>query len=245
MIKHKFYTKNGGVSTGAYASLNCSEKSGDSPANVNQNIQIVLDEMGGDFFAAIDQVHGADCVQIDAPYQGHPKADAFVTKTPNIVLGISTADCTPVLFSGKDANGQEVIGAAHAGWRGAFVGVCENTIDKMCALGCDLKSIKVMIGPCIAQSSYEVSKAFRDGFLEKGGGVSAFFKNAERAEHFLFDLPSYIMFRLKAHGVKEISRDTRDTYASENDFYSYRRMTHLKESFCGRQISTIVILSDS
>ncbi len=192
-------------------------------------------ETHGAFLATLDQVHGAECLVVEAPYEGQPQADAFVTKEKNIMLSIRTADCAPVLFSGHDQEGQEIIGAAHAGWRSALGGICENTVRKMEILGCQKETITAKIGPCIAQESYEVSADFKTKFPPQ------FFKQGE-GDTFFFDLAGYITTLLQEEGIKQIVNDGRDTYALNKKFFSYRRATHGGRTEAGRQISSIVII---
>lgn len=237
MVKHEFFTKIGGVSRGGFASLSLSENCGDELEHVKENKEIVLDSVGGSFLAMVNQVHGNECIIVEGSYKGLPDADAMVTKERNVVLGIVTADCAPVLFEGKTSDGQDVIGSAHAGWRSAVSGVCQNTIDKMVEIGCDKATIKAMIGPCIAQESYEVDGEFYNEFK----GADKFFETSEKEGHFLFDLSGYIEAELLAYGVGSVSVDGQDTYLLDDKFFSHRRSTHRNEKECGRQVSTIMI----
>lgn len=194
-----------------------------------------LGRVGGDLETALlKQIHSADClvVESDFDFDRRPEADAMVTKVQGIRLAIVTADCAPVLFLEKEAG---VIGAAHAGWRGAHGGVLENTVAAMEALGARPDRIVAAIGPCIAQANYEVDDAFRDEF---GHAESRFFA-AGREGHWQFDLEAYVAWRLSLAGVTDIDRLSLDTYANESEFYSYRRATHRREPTDGRQFSAI------
>ncbi|WP_232725601.1 peptidoglycan editing factor PgeF [Qipengyuania seohaensis] len=196
-----------------------------------------LDRIGGDApTALLKQVHSADCivVGIDFDFESRPEADAMVTKVPQIRLAIVTADCAPVLLQDADAG---VIGAAHAGWRGAHGGVLENTVAAMEALGARPARIAAVIGPCIAQANYEVDDAFRAKFER---GEHRFFE-AGREGHWQFDLEGYAAWRLSLAGVEDIDRLSLDTYANESEFYSYRRATHRREPTEGRQFSAICL----
>jgi YfiH family protein len=234
---HRFFTRNGGVSTGAYASLNCSFTS-DDPANIRENRSRVAKAMGlkPEKLLGCKQVHGSDVVTVREPWaEGDgPVADALVSNVPGLALGVITADCAPVLFYGaNDAGG--VAGAAHAGWRGAVAGVLEATIDAMRALGA--AQIYAVIGPCIQQPSYEVGADLRDAVLAERRSAARFF-TAGRPDHWWFDLPAYCLARLEAAGVKAESLGL-DTCALEQEFFSHRRRTLRGETVLGHQISVI------
>lgn len=199
--------------------------------------------LGLGFQARLEQVHGEKCLVIDRAYDGKPPADAFVTKNSNITLNIVTADCAPVLFQGTDPDGEEIIGAAHAGWRGALSGVCENTIKEMVGLGAVKAGIKAMIGPCIKQQSYEVNEEFKQTFLSEDNIASPFFIAGKTANKYQFNLSGYIEARLQRANIGRVNVDQRDTY-TDLDFLSYRRMTHLDKITKERQTSAIVILDD-
>ena len=230
---HRFFTRNGGVSTGAYASLNCSFTS-DDPAHVHENRARVARAMGVEAqkLLGCKQVHGIDVVTLREPWaEGDgPAADALVSTVPGLALSVITADCAPVLFYG---NG--VAGAAHAGWRGAVAGVLEATIAAMQALGA--AQIYAVIGPCIQQASYEVGADMRDAVLAEGRNAQRFF-SAGRPGHWWFDLPGYCMARLEAAGAKTESLGL-DTCALEQEFFSHRRRTLREETALGHQISVI------
>jgi len=242
-VKHGFFTRQGGVSVGIYKGLNCGPGSDDDPTAVQQNRQSVVEYINADHLLTLHQVHGKDCVVADAPYDKRPKADAHVTDVPGLALGILTADCVPVLFVGEKTDGAPVIGAAHAGWGGALKGVLAETVGQMQALGAELCSIRAAIGPCIAQKSYEVSASFVDPFMEEDEMNERFFMVAQREGHLMFDLPGYVALKLAKAGVKNVSIGDQDTYALEEDFFSYRRTTHAQELDYGRQISVVMIAS--
>jgi YfiH family protein len=230
---HRFFTRNGGVSTGLYTSLNCSF-SADDPDKVRENRAIVAREMRLERarLLGVKQVHGIEVAVVKTPWAegAGPTADAMVTAMPGLGLGIITADCAPVLLFG---NG--VAGAAHAGWRGAVAGVLEATITAMQALGG--ADIQAVVGPCIQQASYEVAADMRDAVLAAGHNAAKFF-TAGRAGHWWFDLPGYCVARLAAAGVRAASLGL-DTCALEQEFFSHRRRTLRGESALGHQISVI------
>ena len=243
MIKHRFFTRKGGVSQGGFKSLNLTALHGDDADNVARNKQYVISEMAeGAPLAMLNQIHGAKCIDIDDTYFHPADADAFVTDHKKVILGILTADCAPVLFSAKTHAGKDIIGAAHAGWRGAHLGVCENTLDMMINKGAVLSTVQVFIGPCIARNSYEVDERFYQTITKDDEGAKGCFDAALNKGHYQFDLSGYIEMRLKRYGISNINIDGRDTYAKKDLFFSYRRATHEQEDECGRQISTIVSL---
>jgi hypothetical protein len=188
----------------------------------------------------VKQVHSAQVLAVSAPLAGDPiEADALVSATPGLALAIRTADCAPVLMWDREAG---VIGAAHAGWRGAFGGVLEATVDAMERLGAARSAISAAIGPTIAQPSYEVDAGFRDRLLGSDSDSAALFKPGARPDHFLFDLPRYVALRLRAGaGVDRVQDLARDTYAEAETFHSYRRATHRSAPTKGRQISLIAL----
>ncbi|MGZ9096789.1 MAG: peptidoglycan editing factor PgeF [Micavibrio sp.] len=245
-IAHGFFGREGGVSTGLYASLNCGAGTEDRTENVRENrarVALALNTKPENL-VSLKQVHSADCLFVSAPWSldQRPEADAFVTDVPGLALGILTADCGPVLFYGEKVDGQPVIGAAHAGWGGAVKGVLEATVKTMQDHDVVRDSIRASVGPCIAQSSYEVSADFITPFLNDNPESEHFFKAARSAGHLMFDLPGYIAFRLAGIGVRHVSLTGVDTYSSDKGYFSYRRATHRKESDYGRQISALVIL---
>ena len=204
-VRHAFYTRRGGVSRGIYTSLNCGRGSGDDRAAVDANrarAMAVLD-LPADALFTNHQIHSATVVTVDegADPDARREADAFVTSQSGIALGVLSADCAPVLFA-SPADG--VIGAAHAGWRGALDGVCEATVDAMIELGARADNIRAAVGPCIGAVSYEVGPEFPAPFLDQDGANGRFFEAAEKPDHFLFDLSGYLISRLSKLGLGEI-----------------------------------------
>jgi len=240
---HGFFGRQGGVSGGIYAGLNCGTGSNDNPEDIQANRAAVARLLGveADHVLSLFQVHGADCLKVKAPFSERPKADAQVTDVPGLALSILTADCAPVLFYGE-ANGKPVIGAAHAGWKGAFGGVLDSTVKAMGEYGVKAADIRAAIGPCIGKRSYEVTQEFVDVFLKDDAENERYFLDSSKPGHLLFDLPGYCAGRLYNCGLKQVSITGQDTYAKEADYFSYRRTTHRKEQDYGRQISAIVIL---
>jgi YfiH family protein len=238
-IRHAFFTRQGGVSEGIYASLNGGTGSADDGARVAENRRRMAEDLGiePEALLGLYQVHSPDVVIVEAPFPGErPKADAMVTRVPGLALGISTADCGPVLFADHHAG---VVGAAHAGWRGAFTGVLEATVDAMEALGAQRERIVAVLGPTISQGAYEVGAEFSQRFTDAAPDHARFFTPSERAGHSMFDLPGFIGARLEAAGIGEFANLGLCTYADEEQFYSYRRTTHRKEPDYGRLISAI------
>jgi len=242
-IAYGFYTRQGGVSQGIYASLNCSPGSNDDADAIAENRSRVATHLGyADHLISTPwQCHSAECLVIDTPLTQRPEADAIVTDKPNIPIGILTADCGPVLMVGKKQNGAPVIAACHAGWGGALKGILESTIDKMLETGATLDSIKSCLGPCLMQASYEVSDDFMRPFIQKHEEAEHFFKAGHKSGHQMFDLPGYIAMRLSLAGIKHVSIMGIDTYKKEKDLFSFRRATPRDEADYGRQMSTIVI----
>ena len=240
-IRHAFFTRQGGVSDGIYASLNGGIGSSDEPAQVQENRRLMADALGvkPDALISVYQVHSPDAVIVEGPWRGErPKADAMVTATPGLALAITTADCGPVLFTDLDAR---VIGAAHAGWRGAVTGVLESTLTAMERLGARRERIVAVLGPTISQKAYEVGPDFIKRFTDEAPGHERFFRQAEKADHAMFDLPGFIGARLEAAGVGEFTNLDLCTYSDEERFFSYRRTTHRKEPDYGRLISAIAL----
>ncbi|MBS3650892.1 peptidoglycan editing factor PgeF [Pseudaminobacter sp. 19-2017] len=239
-IRHGFFTRLGGVSEGIYRGLNIGTGSQDEPTRVAENRRRVAAWMGVQSPALLSlyQVHSPDVIVATGPFAGErPKADAIVTDRPGLALGSSSADCGPVLFADVEAR---VIGAAHAGWKGAFTGVLENTIGAMESLGAKRSRIIAVLGPSIGQDNYEVGPEFVARFLDADGGNTTWFKPSTRPGHCYFDLNGYTVDRLRKAGVTAEALK-RCTYAEEDLFFSYRRATHRKEPDYGRQISAIVL----
>lgn len=239
-IAHGFFGRTGGVSTGIFASLNCGPGSGDHRATVIENRRRVSDALGAQLIN-VHQIHSGTAVTVSEPWPlgDGPKADAMVTKTPGIALGILTADCAPVLFVDPEAR---VIGAAHAGWKGAFGGVLEATLTAMEGLGGARARIRAAIGPCISQENYEVGPEFRARFVEADPANAQYFIASERTGHFRFALEAYVAGRLAAAGLSQIERLGACTYALSGEFFSFRRTTHRGEPDYGRQVSAIALV---
>jgi YfiH family protein len=239
-IRHGFFTRQGGVSEGIYAGLNVGVGSHDDRDHVMENRRRVAAWFGKPLekLATLHQCHSADVLLIDETYAGErPKADALVSKTPGMVLGVLAADCGPVLFADPKAR---IIGAAHAGWKGAFDGVLEATIDAMVALGADRSSIIACLGPSISHRHYEVGPEFVERFTTRQADYARFFAPSVKPGHSMFDLPRFTLERLKNAGVTAENLDL-CTYPDEDRFFSYRRTTHRGEPDYGRQISAIQI----
>jgi hypothetical protein len=235
-VAHGFLGRRGGVSQGLHGGLNVGLGSDDDRAAVDENRRrAVAAVLGGAPLITCFQVHSADCVTITQDVAERPRADAMVTDRPGLALGILTADCAPVLLADREAG---VVGAAHAGWKGAIGGVTDTTIAAMEALGAQRDRIAAAIGPCIARASYEVDEAFRRRFEEEDPANERFFVDA-RAGHAKFDLEAYVTHRLASAGVQRIEALGLDTYANEDRFFSYRRATHRSEPDYGRQIAII------
>ncbi len=242
-IRHGFFTRKGGVSEGLYAGLNVGIGSDDDREKVVENRTRVAAWFGlaVEKLATVHQVHSPDVFVVDETYAGErPKVDAMVTSVPGVALGVLAADCGPILFADGE-NG--VIGAAHAGWKGALTGVLENTIEAMISLGAGRQNITAILGPSIGPASYEVGPEFVDRFLEHDPSYETFFTPSSNAGHSMFDLPSLTIRRLTEAGVRAESLGL-DTYPDAERFYSYRRTTHAKEPDYGRQISAIALRED-
>lgn len=235
--RHGFFTRKGGASSGIFAGLNCGTGSSDLAEIVAINRTRVAEAMGLDPVAlvSVHQVHSPDVVTVTAPLPDRPRADAMVTATPGLALAVLTADCQPVLFADASAG---VIGAAHAGWKGARDGVLEATLQAMEALGARRHNIAAVIGPCISQTSYEVGQEFFENFTDDTPESRRFFVNGN-GDRYLFDLPSYGLWRLREAGVGHAEWTRHCTYRDPARFYSYRRTTHAGEADYGRQISVI------
>jgi len=240
-VRHGFLTREGGVSTGIYASLNCGPGSNDLPANVRENRSRAVDMvgLGRAPLVTCSQIHSADVVRVVAPWDtaSAPKADALVTDQPGLALGVLTADCAPVLFA--DANAA-IVGAAHAGWKGAVGGVVESTVAAMVELGATPDTIHAAVGPCIAQASYEVGPELRTAVLTVSAWAEELFiASSDTAGHFRFDLPGYVAGRLTRLNLGRVEILGFDTYSDSQHFFSYRRTTHLSGGDYGRELSLI------
>jgi len=241
-LRHAFFTRAGGVSQDIYATLNGGVGSRDDPDRVSENrarMARMLEVEPANFVTAY-QVHSAVAVVAEAPWdaQARPKADAIVTRVPGLAIGVTTADCGPVLLADETAR---VIGAAHAGWRGALSGVLESTIEAMLSLGADRARIVAALGPMIRQPNYEVGGDLIDTFAAAERDSAAFFKPGARPGHSLFDLPGFIAMRLRRAGIGQIEDLGHCTYADAERFYSYRRSQHRAEPDYGRHVNAIVL----
>ena len=237
---HGFLGRRGGISVGECAGLNVGFGSNDDPEAIAGNRRLAVAALlAGAELATVHQVHSAEVVVADAAWAQdlRPHADAMVTDRPNLLLGILTADCAPVLFADHQA---AVVGAAHAGWRGALAGVTDATIEAMERLGARREHIHAAVGPCIAQPSYEVDKAFRDRFRESDVDNARFFASGPAGKPH-FDLEAYVVHRLIAAGIEEVEALNLDTYADSGRFFSFRRASHRGEADYGRQLSAIAI----
>ena len=240
VIRHGYFTRQGGVSEGIYSGLNVGLGSRDTPQRVIENRARVASWFGAPIekLATVHQIHSPDVFTVTEPYNGErPEADALVTATPGLVLGVLAADCGPILFADPQ---NRVIGAAHAGWKGALYGVLESTIDAMIALGAKRDKVTAVLGPSISATNYEVGPEFVERFLAVDPAYSRYFTPSVNENHSMFDLQGLTVARLKAAGV-EAAMTGHCTYADEERFYSYRRTTHRKEPDYGRQISAIMV----
>lgn len=241
-IAHGFFSREGGVSGGLFTSLNCGMGSGDDRQSVLQNRARVAERLGvkPDCLLSAWQVHSAEAVVVTGPWEGEerPRVDGLVTRTPGVALGVLTADCGPVLFADPHA---KVIGAAHAGWKGALTGVTTRTIDVMEEQGARRDHIIAVIGPTISRAAYEVGPEFPVRFTEVDPANARFFTPSPRPGHSMFDLPAYLENRLLAEGVGQVFNLSLCTFSDEKRFFSYRRATHRNEKDYGRLISAIAL----
>jgi hypothetical protein len=241
-IRHGFFTREGGVSVGLYASLNCGYGSADDPDAVTENRRRAAARLGveADRLSAVHQVHSPTCVVVETPFARGtaPKADAMATRVRGLALGILTADCAPVLFADAEAG---VVGAAHAGWKGAVGGVIDATVEAMVGLGAERRRIAAAVGPCIARHSYEVGPEFPAPFLAAEPADADLFAPSTRAGHHMFDLPGYVARRLARAGVTRVEVAPHDTVSQADQFFSYRRSVLRGEPDYGRELSAIVL----
>ncbi len=241
-IRHAFFTREGGASEGLYASLNGGVGSRDDQKHVAENRARMARALGAapPHLLSVFQIHSADVVVAERPWSAdaRPRADAIVTKVPGLAIGASTADCGPVLFADEQAR---VIGAAHAGWRGAFGGVLEATLVAMEQLGASRHRVVAALGPMIRQDNYEVGEDFVRSFVAQNATNTRFFKPSPREHHAQFDLPGYIAHRLRRAQVGKVEDLGLCTYADPARFFSYRRATHRGEGDYGRHINAIVL----
>jgi hypothetical protein len=240
-LRHAFFSRDGGVSSGIYADLNGGIGSNDDPSNVAENRRRMAEQMGvpPEHLLTVFQVHSPDVATASAPWanSARPRADAIVTRTEGLAIGVTAADCGPLLL--VDPN-TRVIGAAHAGWKGALTGIVESTVAAMEKLGAERESIVAAIGPLIRQPSYEVGNEFVERFVDADAENTLFFIPAARDGHAMFDLAGFIRARLENAGVLVIDDVGIDTY-SDARFFSYRRSVHRKEPDYGRHVHAIVL----
>ncbi|KIN73680.1 peptidoglycan editing factor PgeF [Sulfitobacter guttiformis] len=238
-VRHGFFTRRGGASSGVFAGLNCGQGSSDQAEIVAINRARVADAMGVSptHLLGVHQIHSATALPVDAPFVDKPRADALVTSTPGLALSVLSADCQPVLFADAQAG---VIGAAHAGWRGALDGVLHATVDAMEGLGAKRQNITAVIGPAISQRAYEVGPEFMESFMDENPEYARYFINGS-GDRMLFDLPGFGLNRLRAAGVGHAEWTRHCTFSDAARFYSYRRTTHAKEADYGRLIAAITL----
>ena len=241
-VQHRFFTRAGGVSAGLFSSLNCGYGSADDPENVRENRRRAAATfgLGEPDLLTVHQIHSTEVLTVgDERWTspGSPKADALVTNRPGVALGVMAADCAPVLLADAGAG---VIGAAHAGWRGALAGVVQTTIAAMERLGARREDMRIVVGPCIGPASYEVGPEFPAPFLAQDAANAAYFRTASRAGHFLFDLPGYLCGRLGREGVSATATG-HDTLPGDAPFFSYRRNTLAGVRDYGRGLSAIML----
>ncbi len=240
-IRHAFFTREGGISTGIYASLNGGVGSQDDQAHVAENRARMAAHLGveRDKLVSVYQVHSPDVAVVTGPWpEERPKADAMVTIAHGVALGVSSADCGPILFADSEAG---VIGAAHSGWKGAFGGVVGATVTAMEKLGARRERIIAVLGPTISATAYEVGPEFIERFKAENATYSRFFHASERPAHAMFDLPAFIAHRAQEAGIGRFVDLALCTYGDESRFYSYRRTTHRREADYGRLISAIAL----
>lgn len=236
-IRHGFFGRKGGVSTGLYESLNIGQGSEDDVQAIRDNRELIRNALGAEKLLSCFQVHSVKVVTVTEPWQTRPQADAIVTDRSGLALCILSADCVPVLFADETA---KVIGAAHAGWKGALGGVCEATIDAMEAIGANRENIQAAIGPAIQQESYEVGPEFRDTFVGEHEWTDRLFK-AGRDDRSHFDLTGYVQAVLLREGLSSVDNLGHDTCALEDDYFSNRRRNHRGEDDYGRNGSVIML----
>jgi polyphenol oxidase len=240
-LRHAFFTREGGVSDGIYAGLNGGLGSNDDPRNVAENRRRMAEQLAvaPDHFLSVHQIHSPDAVVASRPWESgpRPRADAIVTRIEGLAIGITAADCGPILLVDPNAR---VIGAAHAGWKGALTGILESTIRAMEGLGAERDGMVAAIGPMIRQHSYEVGSEFVERFIDAEADNAVFFMPSTREGHSMFDLAGFIRMRLENAGVLMIDDVGVDTYSDER-FYSYRRSVHRKEPDYGRHVHAIAL----
>lgn len=242
-IKHSFFTRHGGVSKGLYRSLNVSRNSNDDPEHIEQNRALVANYLNIEVknLVTVNQVHSCDVIVVNQNFiEEPPTADALVTTTKGLAIGVLAADCGPVLFADPQAG---VIGAAHAGWRGSLNGILEKTLEIMEKQGAKRQSITAVLGPCISPYHYEVTHEFYEQFVRCHSQFQKYFLQTDRVKHFRFNLWAFIVDQLKQAGVHASCIEL-CTYQDEQRFFSYRRSIHRNESDYGRQISVIMLMNE-
>ena len=241
-VMHGFFGRQGGVSDGIYASLNCGYGSGDDSISVCENRTRVATWLGTDEKQLITlyQIHSADALHVTAPWSrtAPPKADAMATTLRGVALGVLAADCAPILLADHEAG---VIGCAHSGWKGAIGGVAESVVQLMERLSAVRSRIRAAVGPCISQASYEVGPEFEARFAEENAGNNRYFVPSRRTGHWQFDLPGYVTARLRAIGIGTVEALNVCTYEHDDAYFSYRRTTHRGETDYGRNVSAIML----
>jgi len=239
-VKHGFFTRRGGSSLGIYKGLNCGLGSKDHKENVIRNRSLVAQHMGTSIekIVSVHQIHSDRAIICDQKFDVVPKADALVTNTPGLVLSVLTADCQPVIFADEKNN---VIGIAHAGWRGSLNGILNSTIDKMEELGADRSQISAVIGPCISQKAYEVDVEFFEMFINSDQNNKQFFDFNFDTDKYHFNLPKFSLNQLQKANISSLEFTGHCTYMDEKSFFSYRRSCHKKEPDYGRLISTVML----
>ncbi|GGB35009.1 laccase domain protein [Roseibium aquae] len=244
-VNHAFFTREGGVSNGVYDSLNGGLGSDDDRTKVLENRRRIAEnlQVAPDRLVTPHQIHSPDVIAVSRPFAENEdrRADALVTATPGLAIGVATADCGPVLFADAE---NRVVGAAHAGWKGATTGILENTLDAMEKLGAARKAITAVLGPTISQQSYEVGPEFHARLTDDGRENAIYFTPSEKADHHMFDLPRYILDRLTAAGVGKATDLALCTYRDDKRFFSYRRTVHRGEPDYGRLLSVIVLTEE-
>ncbi len=231
-IVYSFFGRDSGFSKGLFSSLNCSKFVGDDLDFVEKNLEFVQKSIGAKKLMTLNQIHSAKCIIVDEKNKSDQEADALVTQSENVALGILTADCVPVLLFDPV---KKIIGAAHAGWKGAKGGVIENTIEKMVSLGSRCEDISAVIGPCVHVESYEVNEDFLNNFSRN------YFSKIENEDH--FDIVKFCRDKLREKGISKISVDKTDTYKNHEKYFSFRYARKNSNGVCGRNISVICIKS--
>ena len=240
-IAHGFFTREGGHSQGIFTSLNCGLGSGDDIETVKKNRALVAADLGlaNDHLVSSYQVHGTDVAVVTGPPAERPKVDGLVSSTPGVALAVLTADCGPVLFADPEAR---VIGACHAGWKGALNGVYRSTVEAMERLGARRENIVAVLGPTISQQAYEVGPEFSAPFIEASKGHQKYFIPSLKERHYMFDLPKFLHDEMQGIGLGKVVDLGLCTYTDEQRFFSYRRATHRGEKDYGRLISAIALV---